>query len=125
MYKVNMLSALILCLGIFGINDVAAHGHGGGYYGGHHGGGLYIGPSFGFYSGFGYPAPYYSPYYAYPPNVTIVPPSPPVYIERPAPVAPNYPPNFWYYCRNPDGYYPYVKECPNGWVQVPARPPGQ
>jgi len=25
---------------------------------------------------------------------------------------------YWYYCRNPQGYYPYVTSCPGGWVQV-------
>jgi hypothetical protein len=30
----------------------------------------------------------------------------------------------WYYCRKPDGYYPYVKACPGGWQTVPAQPPG-
>jgi hypothetical protein len=32
--------------------------------------------------------------------------------------------NYWHYCRNPEGYYPYVKNCPNGWLQV-APQPGQ
>jgi len=30
----------------------------------------------------------------------------------------------WYHCSNPEGYYPYVKECRGGWEQVPAQPPG-
>lgn len=28
----------------------------------------------------------------------------------------------WYHCSNPEGYYPYVKSCRNGWEQVPAQP---
>jgi hypothetical protein len=32
--------------------------------------------------------------------------------------------NYWHYCRNPEGYYPYVKNCPDGWLQV-APQPGQ
>jgi hypothetical protein len=28
----------------------------------------------------------------------------------------------WYHCSKPEGYYPYVKECRNGWEQVPANP---
>jgi hypothetical protein len=28
----------------------------------------------------------------------------------------------WYHCSNPEGYYPYVKSCKNGWEQVPASP---
>lgn len=30
--------------------------------------------------------------------------------------------SMWYYCRNPEGYYPYVKHCNGEWQQVPARP---
>ena len=30
----------------------------------------------------------------------------------------------WYYCRNPEGYYPYVKHCNGEWQQVPAQPEG-
>ena len=26
--------------------------------------------------------------------------------------------NYWYYCRNPAGYYPDVPTCPSGWLQV-------
>jgi hypothetical protein len=26
--------------------------------------------------------------------------------------------NYWYYCRNPAGYYPDVQACPSGWLQV-------
>jgi hypothetical protein len=28
----------------------------------------------------------------------------------------------WYHCSNPEGYYPYVKSCKDGWEQVPANP---
>ena len=90
----------------------------------HHGGGFYGGSMIGFYSGFHYPPPYYPPYYAYPPPViTLTPSAPPIYIERDdIASAPELPANFWYYCQDPDGYYPYVKQCPGGWVQVPPRP---
>jgi hypothetical protein len=78
-----------------------------------------------------YPYPYYSyPYYPYstypyyPPRI-IVPAAPTEYIERDSgPPAPGY----WYYCRASNGYYPYVKECPNGWERVspvPPAPPAQ
>lgn len=26
--------------------------------------------------------------------------------------------DYWYYCQNPEGYYPYVKSCPGGWMKV-------
>ena len=29
-------------------------------------------------------------------------------------------PTYWYYCPNPQGYYPYIKNCPNGWMKVIA-----
>ena len=35
-------------------------------------------------------------------------------------------PQYWYFCENPEGYYPYVQDCDN-WQQEPAegpRPPG-
>ena len=41
-------------------------------------------------------------------------PAPP----QPQPQASNY----WHYCRNPEGYYPYVKNCPEGWLQVAPQP---
>lgn len=92
-------------------------GWGRGYYGGYYGGGVGIGV-YGLGPGFGWS--YYPPYYAYPPAVVTVPAEPPVYIEQGGtPPAANY----WHYCRNPDGYYPYVKECPGGWQLVPPQPP--
>ena len=65
-----------------------------------------------------YPPPpvvYYPPpvYYAPPPVVYAPPPAP-------TPVAPQA--QTWYYCDNPQGYYPYVSSCQSGWRQVPARP---
>lgn len=79
--------------------------------------------------GYGGYAPYgygYAP--AYPPIVTV--PSAPVVIQQqpqvvqsppsvsvPAPLT-----NYWHYCRKPDGYYPYVKNCPGGWLQVAPQP---
>src|SRR5690242_2600863 len=37
------------------------------------------------------------------------------------------PASAWYYCNDTKAYYPYVRECPSGWLQVvPQRtPPGQ
>ena len=36
-------------------------------------------------------------------------------------------PNYWYYCEDPKGYYPYITECPGGWMTVVPQPaaPGQ
>ena len=103
--------------------------------GGHrHGGpniGFYFGP--GFYGpGWGsyYPRPYYAvPTYPYYPPVIVAPAPapvpPPVYIEQPAQqsAAPQAADNaYWYYCNQPEGYYPYVKECPAGWQKVTPQP---
>lgn len=32
--------------------------------------------------------------------------------------------NYWYYCRDPEGYYPYVQRCNGAWEPVPAQPEG-
>ncbi|MDV6345669.1 hypothetical protein [Nitrosomonas sp. Is37] len=78
--------------------------------------------------GFGYPY-YYRPYYGgygpyYYPPIYVVPPTPPVYIQQPSTVQPPSPPetNYWHYCENPAGYYPYVKKCLGGWLKVPPQP---
>jgi len=85
--------------------------------------GGYYGPGFYGYGGYGYPyyypPYYYPPAYAYPPTV-IVPSTPPVYIQREQPQT-----NYWYHCQDPEGYYPYVKNCPAGWLQVAPQPPAQ
>ncbi len=107
-------------------------GHGGGYGGGYHGGGYYGGGhgGFGFYFGapfYSYPYSYYGypyyPYYSAPP-VVAVPTSPPVYIQQqPAVNQQQDAAAYWHYCHNPEGYYPYVKECPGGWQLVEPTPP--
>ena len=61
------------------------------------------------------------PYYAYPPVVTM-PSPPPVYIERGYDEAARAE-GYWYYCYSPEGYYPYVRQCPGGWERVSPTPP--
>ncbi|MBI3329084.1 MAG: hypothetical protein HYZ81_20570 [Nitrospinae bacterium] len=58
--------------------------------------------------------PYWTPYLA--PPVVVAPP--PVYVEQPPPPQSPPPPQYWYYCEDPKGYYPYVQQCPGGWMQV-------
>ena len=68
-----------------------------------------------------YPPPryYYPPYY---PPVIVAPAPPPVYIEQgSAESAPQT--NYWYYCNASQSYYPYVKDCPEGWLKVAPQPP--
>jgi hypothetical protein len=59
-----------------------------------------VGPDFYFY-----PAPIY--------------PYPDPYV--PPAVAPTPAAATWYYCANPQGYYPYVPSCAVPWQPVPAR----
>jgi hypothetical protein len=67
---------------------------------------------------------YYPPTYYPEPTVIAVPTSPPVYIERSDEEAGADASAYWYRCDRPRGYYPYVKECPNGWrKEVPHAPP--
>jgi hypothetical protein len=66
--------------------------------------------------------PWY-PYYHYPAL-------PPVVVQQQAPVyaePEQQQPYYWYYCQNPPGYYPYVRECPGGWMKVvpDVTPPHQ
>ena len=103
------------------------HGYRGGYYGHSHshtsvgvgfvfGGPLWYGWP-GYYPYY-YPSYYYPPYYpsyGYPAAVQA-----PVYVERGGDVVAESP--YWYYCRESNTYYPYVKECPAGWERVPAQP---
>jgi hypothetical protein len=71
--------------------------------------------------------PLFPPYYAYPPPVVYAPPPvvytpPPVYA---APVVVQQPTQYWYYCDNPAGYYPYVPSCPTPWRPVTPQPSAQ
>lgn len=128
------------------LNDAAwaRGGHGGG--GGEHGGGGHGGGhrhyshnhfnlgfgiggyNSGFYgSNYGYGYGYRDPFfyrrpYNYGPTV-VVPMTPPVYVQREEVRPPAQPQtNYWHYCQDPDGYYPYVKQCPGGWLQVAPQP---
>ena len=62
-----------------------------------------------------YPEPIY-PYPTYVPPAIVVQQSPPVPTGLP-------PAQFWYYCDNPQGYYPYVASCNGPWREVPVTPP--
>ena len=116
MHNSRKLAAVLAAVCSFYSGADWAHGRGG-HFRGHSGFGFYFGAPF-------YPFPYYRPYYPYyPPAVVTVPAEPPVYIQQSPPVAEPYPEGYWYYCNNPDGYYPYIKECPGGWQQVEPTPP--
>lgn len=107
MKPIKLLLAATL-LAALGVGDAAAHGGGHRHF--HRGAhfGFFVGPFWG---------PWYRPY-DYPP--VVVEQAPPVYIERdPESAAAS---GHWYYCNGARGYYPYVKECPGGWLKVPPQP---
>ena len=56
------------------------------------------------------------------PPAVIVQNQPPVYVQ-----PEQQPADYWYYCPNPQGYYPYIKSCPGGWMKVvpEVTPPTQ
>jgi hypothetical protein len=64
---------------------------------------------------------YYYRYYPYPAPVVQVP-AQEIYVQP----APQQPAGYWYYCQEAGAYYPYVRQCPNGWMKVvPSPPPPQ
>lgn len=94
------------------------HGRHGGSHVGVYFGGSYFNPY--------WPWPYWNysyPYY-YPPYAYYPPPYPradyPGYdgSATPGPA----PAQFWYYCKDPSGYYPYVQSCNGPWHAVPVKP---
>lgn len=66
--------------------------------------------------------PYPGYYY---PTPVVVEQAPTVYMQQsPAAFAPAHQePTYWYYCQESQSYYPYVKQCPNGWMTVVPSPP--
>ena len=65
--------------------------------------------------------PWY-PYRYHPPPPVIIQREPGVYIQ-PEQAEDNY----WYYCPDPQGYYPYIRQCAGGWMKVvpDTTPPNQ
>jgi hypothetical protein len=82
----------------------------------HFRGGIWVGPVWGpGWWGPPYPYPYAYGYpYAAPPTV-VIQQQPQQYIEQPAQQSEQ---QYWYFCPDPQGYYPYVKACPKGWMRV-------
>lgn len=109
--KARKFLTVLLVLMLAGMGGAWAHGVRGSV-------GVYVGPGWGWGPGW-YPPPYY-----YPPQVVVVPPSqPPVYIERQDEAMPHSEAQqYWYFCKSAKGYYPYIKECPEGWQKVLPQP---
>lgn len=62
--------------------------------------------------------PYYPYYYSQPP--VVIQQQPPIYEQQePQGEAQQY---YWYYCQESNAYYPYVKQCPSGWLKVVPNP---
>lgn len=81
---------------------------------------ILYGPEFFFGPGFygGYASPFWNtPYYRVPPSV-VAPITPPVYIQQEQSRMVQPQTRYWYYCLNPEGYYPDVQDCSNGWIPV-------
>jgi hypothetical protein len=110
--KAQKFILVLLALFLAGTGGAWAHG-----WRGHVG--VYVGDPF--WGPVWYPPPYY-----YPPQVVVVPaPQPPVYVEQQdaAPAAPAAGgQHYWYFCKSAKGYYPYIKECPDGWQKVLPQP---
>ena len=87
----------------------------------HFRGGVWIGPGWGpGYWGPTYPYPYPYPYpYGYAAPPVVIRQEPEEYIQP----APQQEPQNWYYCPDPQGYYPNVSKCPKGWLRVVPNPP--
>jgi hypothetical protein len=143
--SLTLIMSLLVGMSASGAASAAWDGHGGGHGGGRwHGGarvGIYVGApirfNYGYYPYSYYGAPFYgTPYYSsapayYPP----VQSAPMIYTERSdipqinsheapinsAQVAQG---DWWYFCADAKAYYPYVNQCPEGWLRVaPQSPP--
>jgi hypothetical protein len=118
-----LLIAALVTFGAFATSTAEARpGH---FYGPRFG--VFIDPWVAFYPWAAYPYGY--GYYGYPQVVVAQPAAPTEYVEReqqptPQTVAPARSSD-WYYCNKPEGYYPYVRSCSQGWQRVPAQPPAQ
>ena len=85
------------------------------------------------YGAYAWGYPYVGTYLYTPPVVvTNTVQQPQVFIQRddaatePQPTtAPPAPTSYWYYCPQPAGYFPYVKDCNQQWLKVIPQAPGE
>ena len=110
-----VISVMSFCL-VLGLFSHALYARDSGHFGGrfHHFGGprVFIGGYYGFPYYYNY---WYYPYYNAEPYAYV---EPPVYGESNQVY-------YWYFCKDPQGYYPYIASCPGGWVRVLPTPPKQ
>jgi hypothetical protein len=118
----TLAAALAIVLAVYQSANIAsaAERFGGGFVGGYRGPrvGVYLGAPF--YDPFWPMFPYYSYPYYYPPYPYPAPGYPEVAQSPTAPATAPAP--AWYYCDDPQGYYPYVRSCNHAWQSVPAEP---
>ena len=99
-------SSLVIALGLLGLPLMASAGR------------VVVGVGVGVgWPYYGYGPGYYSPYY-YGPSYYYYPP--PVVYAPPAVTVEQAPAAYWYYCPPARAYFPYVRECPVGWLAVAA-----
>ena len=113
MRKIAVVIVIAVSLSLALVSVAGAHPRG--WHGGAYRGWYGFGPWWGYpyaYPYYGYPYSYSYPYtYAYPEYQSAVP------------AVPSEPqPYYWYYCRDPKGYYPYVESCKGGWTRVVPNP---
>jgi hypothetical protein len=96
---------------------LARGGHGGHFrHSGHVSVGFFVGAPL---WGPGWWGPAYPSYPYHTPRTVIIRQQPETYSQQPQ-QAPK--PAYWYFCTEPEGYYPYVKNCPKGWLKVVPTP---
>jgi hypothetical protein len=131
----KLMKSMLLAVALIGSAsaDVAWASHGQSHFTAHrsvqrHGG---WGHSHGYYwrGGFyGAAWPWFYPWYygyavpVFPDSLYPEPEAPVEYVEMNPAQPPDTSANVWYYCQNPQGYYPYVKSCADGWQKVPVQP---
>jgi hypothetical protein len=82
-------------------------------------GGFWFGPGWG---PWWWGGPLVYPFYDYPRQPIVIEQQPPVYDQQMQQQVPEEP-YYWYYCAESKTYYPYVKQCPKGWMKVVPTPP--
>ena len=108
--RISVISIAMLVLSVM---PVQAHGVGG------------WGPVLLFGLGLGavLTAPYYYSHPYYPYYEQPIYQQPQIYVQ-PSPQRQSKP-TYWYYCPEPQGYYPYVKRCSSRWMKVVPTPPDE
>ncbi len=115
-WKKMTMTVVVFLLGLSMTQAALAHRRSHGWHGNV---GIYIAPPL---LGWRYyPPPYYYPptyYYPPPTYLRIRLPSPRSILNGPRLNRSHHRKQYWYYCTDPEGYYPTVQECPGGWLKV-------